>query len=230
MPGYPKDHPRPWRDKEWLREHYHDKQFTQQEMAEKAGCGRDTIKRWMDKHDVKRRTLSERAKLAGCEENIRPYMGDNGLDNRTIDDERVYDADWLREQHHENGVRIIQMAEMLDCSRHAVKYWMDKFDIERVEWEQPSGENSRTWEGGYADYYGPNWKEQRRKARDRDDHTCQSCGMTKEEMGREPDVHHIRPFRKFESHERANRLENLVCLCRECHAVWEGIPLRPHSD
>lgn len=97
--------------------------------------------------------------------------------------------------------------------------------------EHFSGENNPVWKGGKTRYYGPSWYKQRRKARERDDHTCQSCGVTKEEYGRSMSVHHIIPFREFgvDRHEEANRLSNLVSLCRECHRKYEGMYIRPDN-
>lgn len=93
------------------------------------------------------------------------------------------------------------------------------------EWRTANGiaEDSPLWKGGRLPYYGPSWKRQRRKAWQRDNHTCQECGATKEDTGREPDVHHILPFRLFgvERHEEANHLSNLICLCKRCHGIAE---------
>ncbi|TDL77612.1 HNH endonuclease [Rhodococcus qingshengii] len=82
-----------------------------------------------------------------------------------------------------------------------------------------TGENSGTWNGGDIDYYGPNWLHQRRLARKRDQFTCQDCGSTEKDYGKELSVHHIIPFRKFNGDwENANVLNNLVCLCEyPCH-------------
>lgn len=81
------------------------------------------------------------------------------------------------------------------------------------------GENSGTWAGGDIDYYGPNWLEQRRKARKRDNYTCQDCGVLEKDYPKELSVHHIIPFRNFNGDwERANELSNLVTLCEyPCH-------------
>lgn len=73
--------------------------------------------------------------------------------------------------------------------------------------------------------YGPTWPKIREKARARDGYQCQMCGLP--ESGRQHDVHHITPFRMFRDEtgaiqrERANRLENLVTLCPECHKKAE---------
>lgn len=80
-----------------------------------------------------------------------------------------------------------------------------------------SGENSPTWKGGKKHYKG-HWLKQRDLARQRDNYTCQLCGVTEEEWHKEMDVHHIRNYRKYEDKEEANKLENLVCLCNKCHS------------
>ena len=73
--------------------------------------------------------------------------------------------------------------------------------------------------------YGPNWPEQRGRARQRDRFTCQRCGASESQTGREHDVHHRVPFRQFgyvpgenEAYLQANDLANLVTLCRVCHS------------
>jgi len=78
-----------------------------------------------------------------------------------------------------------------------------------------------------ANDYGPNWPEQRDRARARDGYRCTVCGA-RETEGRQHDVHHIRPFRSFgyipgvnENYLLANRLENLRTLCRSCHQKVE---------
>jgi DEAD/DEAH box helicase domain-containing protein len=75
--------------------------------------------------------------------------------------------------------------------------------------------------------YGPNWQQQRNAARARDDFRCRQCGAS--ESGREHDVHHILPFRSFgyvsglnENYQQANVLDNLLTLCRACHARTEA--------
>jgi DEAD/DEAH box helicase domain-containing protein len=70
---------------------------------------------------------------------------------------------------------------------------------------------------------GPNWEQQRNRARARDGHRCRHCGVA-EQPRRAHDVHHVQPFRTFgyvrdqnDRYLEANRLENLVTLCRSCH-------------
>ncbi|MEZ4726664.1 MAG: DEAD/DEAH box helicase [Caldilineaceae bacterium] len=85
--------------------------------------------------------------------------------------------------------------------------------------------------------YGPNWQEQRRRVRARDHYRCTQCGAP-EPPGRQHDVHHLVPFRTFgyvpgfnETYREANRLENLVLVCRTCHRRLEsGVRTRTGLD
>jgi DEAD/DEAH box helicase domain-containing protein len=69
--------------------------------------------------------------------------------------------------------------------------------------------------------YGPSWNRQRNLARQRDHFKCQICG--KPENDRQHDVHHKIPLRAFRNEngvidtQKANRLENLITLCTNCH-------------
>jgi len=81
--------------------------------------------------------------------------------------------------------------------------------------------------------YGPNWRTHRDRARERDGYRCQICGIP--EKNRSHDVHHIKPLRAYvyeltaqhginEStlYDLANRLENLITLCPNCHKRAES--------
>lgn len=82
-----------------------------------------------------------------------------------------------------------------------------------------SGKNSPTWKGGKCKrfQYGSTWFSARRNARKRDEYVCQLCGKTEKDNEEQLSVHHITPFRTFSSYLEANKLDNLVCLCRRCH-------------
>ncbi|MEI6225365.1 MAG: Zn-binding domain-containing protein, partial [Deltaproteobacteria bacterium] len=73
-----------------------------------------------------------------------------------------------------------------------------------------------------------NWEPQRQAVRARDRYRCRQCG-TPEAGGRQHDVHHQIPFRSFgyvpgqnENYLLANTLDNLLTLCRACHARTEA--------
>jgi len=106
----------------------------------------------------------------------------------------------------------------------------------RGKWvsENKSGKDHPRWGGGTAEYYGPNWGQQRRKALERDGNECRVCGFSSSEEERGLHVHHKTPFRLFgdewEFHELANDLTNLVSLCPSCHIdVEEMYPIFPEE-
>jgi len=74
--------------------------------------------------------------------------------------------------------------------------------------------------------YGPGWGRLRLQVRARDGYLCQVCGAPEQE--REHDVHHKIPLRAFMDVTgglnlvQANRLENLVTLCPNCHRRAEA--------
>ncbi len=87
--------------------------------------------------------------------------------------------------------------------------------------------------------YGPEWPARRDAARARDGYRCQACGAV-EPPARQHDVHHRVPFRAFVADptlrqglpaelawQAANRPENLVTLCADCHHRAEaGVRIR----
>jgi 5-methylcytosine-specific restriction endonuclease McrA len=79
------------------------------------------------------------------------------------------------------------------------------------------------FKGGYKDYYGPTWPAAKRLARIRDNNTCQICGKTKAQEGKNLSIHHKWPFRLFglNNHEMANKLSNLITVCNNCHKSAE---------
>lgn len=92
------------------------------------------------------------------------------------------------------------------------------------------GENHPRWNGGKVRYYGPNWHKQRRRRLEKDNYECRECGMSDEEcrerFGQGLEIHHKTPIKQFENngeidYEAANRLDNLVSLCRVCHQKTE---------
>jgi DEAD/DEAH box helicase domain-containing protein len=83
------------------------------------------------------------------------------------------------------------------------------------------------WRDSVNDY-GPNWDTVREQVRVRDHFRCTQCGAA-EPPGRRHDVHHLVPFRTFgyvpginEHYRQANRLDNLILVCRACHQRLEA--------
>jgi 5-methylcytosine-specific restriction endonuclease McrA len=107
--------------------------------------------------------------------------------------------------------------DVVVCSEECRAAWLS---------EAFSGEGHPNWRGGGNQEYGPGWNEVRQAALERDDHQCVVCGATSEDLGRNPDVHHIVPVRAFAESEEttvedAHYLDNVVSLCIDCHRKAE---------
>ncbi len=79
---------------------------------------------------------------------------------------------------------------------------------------------------GKSNKYGKDWKEISQTVKQRDHYTCQNCG--KLESSVPFDVHHIKPFKSFTNPQQANKMENLITLCKQCHRNAE-IPVKIQS-
>lgn len=124
-----------------------------------------------------------------------------------------------------------ECGEIMNIPQYRPKpnYCGDCFDGKRGKiW---GGENSPLYQGGTTDYFGPNWKEQRKKALERDNFECVICGMAneihKEEFNQSIHVHHIRPRKEFVEdgefdYTEANKIDNLISLCNSHHRSVES--------
>lgn len=84
------------------------------------------------------------------------------------------------------------------------------------------GELNHNYSGGTTNFRGPNWESQARAARKRDGLKCQVCFRHGPTEKIKIEVHHIIPYRNFRNDwESANKLSNLISLCRQCHVKVE---------
>ena len=67
--------------------------------------------------------------------------------------------------------------------------------------------------------YGSTWNQVRKIILERDQFTCQICGLSGDSASLH--VHHKIPFRTFSNLTEANRVENLITLCPTCHRLAE---------
>lgn len=108
------------------------------------------------------------------------------------------------------------------CSRECLADWMS---------ENRSGKDHHQWLEGSRSYTGK-WWSVRREVLQRDDYRCQYCGKESDEIGRNPDVHHIVPLKTFDDPQDAHTLDNLISLCPTCHrnAEYGNIEITPSFD
>jgi len=102
----------PYRDRNWMHEHYVVLQESTPVMARKANCGHDTIWRWLRKFDIPIRTRQESTLLRDARE-FQPYRNE----------------DWLREHYVILQESITVMAQKADCGCGTIWSWLHKFNI-----------------------------------------------------------------------------------------------------
>jgi len=197
-------HGREYHDEELLRELYIEQELSSLEIAERYGVADHTIRDALRRNGIEVRTT--------------------GKSLRTDTPDELKDEQTLRRLYKKEGKSEAEIAELLDVSQCSVNYFRRRHGIEANE--PPSGREHYNYKPETESLdYGDNWHEKRRETLERDGYECQACGADGEDCYL--DVHHIRPIKTFDVPERANTLDNLVCLCRSCHRQWEGIPLRP---
>lgn len=207
----------PWKDEETLRRLYHHEEQSLEGVAAELGCDCATIHLWFSKHGIERRDLSDAQALR------------HGTYHTALTDEAQ-----MREWYLEREWTSERIAEEVGVTPATAWQWLTRHGIEtRPPASEPLYDHPS--ERDYV-YYGPNWREQRTRRLERDDHQCVICKQDneshREEHGNGLHVHHIQPLLTFRDgddydYEAANRLTNLVTLCHGCHVKWEGIPLRP---
>jgi len=191
-----------YRNEEWLRIQYVEKELSQREIANLCGCSRQPIKTMLKSHNIKTRSPG-------------------GVSNV---DERLKNENWVRQKYHKEHKTTREIADICGCSCHAVHNWLKRHGIEtrsrtpaadkrlrKKQWlyeqyiekqkstsqiadicgcyrstvgqwlkrhniktrpKAPSGSENPNWNGGKKPY-GDGWNEQKRQTiRSRDGHTC----------------------------------------------------------
>lgn len=206
--------------KDWLRQKYREENKTFKEISEALDVGESTVRDWVEKLGIEKRSSEERYRLQTKKQ----------IERKTPDE--LLSEQWLREHYVEEDLSGTQVADKLDCTCVTVYKWLKRHDIEIGTESQPCGADHWAHKG-YDGEYGEGWNQPKRKeVRERDDYECQICGLSQEEHrqknGCKLHVHHIIPIRQFESgKKRANEPPNLITVCAQCHSRWEGVPLKP---
>lgn len=125
----------------------------------------------------------------------------------------------------DKGLTQPEIADILGCSGPYLCRLMKDMDIETRSKGARAGEDHPKWaDGGSSRYYG-SWDKAKKKALERDEYTCRSCGGTREDYKHRTvsglEVHHHKPYSAFEDKTEANKLSNLITLCVECHPKYE---------
>jgi len=96
-----------WQQEAVLRREYIERGKSTTEVANDLGCSRATILRWLDKHGI----------------DTRPQHG--------FADERLRDAEKMRELYLEQELSCSDIGSLFDCGEETVRNWLEKHNIER---------------------------------------------------------------------------------------------------
>ena len=85
------------------------------------------------------------------------------------------------------------------------------------------------WKGGKIWWRGARWDTIKKQIKERDNYTCQECGITEDEWikssGQPLQVHHIELYRISKN----NHPNNLTTLCNRCHTKADAINLKNYE-
>lgn len=105
---------KPWRDEQRLRELYWDKEMSQRSIGEKLGCSPRTVRTWMDKYNIEKRTTTEAVEVSeSSEADDRPWQNESTL----------------RHLYCEKDMSVVEIANELDGGHNTIHKWLEKHEI-----------------------------------------------------------------------------------------------------
>lgn len=240
---------RKYRDPDWLRREYYEKERSITDIADELGVDHTTISKWRRRLDIpkpervielecpvcgddftREKSRVDRTKHASvCSPECHYEGRSEGVIQREVEGGE-YDTDGPTLLHREckncgDGFTTTPAEDNEHCSRGCFL---------EVHSDRMSGEGNPAWVDGSSrekrSWRGENWDEVRLKVYERDDYTCQKCGVkciarsryNGDNGSRIIQAHHIDGYEGPED----NELDNLVTLCASCHTeVEEGADL-----
>ena len=128
-----------------------------QEIADELGVSESTIHKWISKHNIESRSVSEARELLF-------------QDSR----EKYRDETWLREQYWGEGKSAYEIADICDVSPSTIQYFFEKFEL-----EMRSQKESTRARNNYPKYYDKEWlTEQYKKEMKSTVEIATECGVT----------------------------------------------------
>lgn len=225
-----------YKRRKWLYQEYHEKERESSEIAKEFDIHPSTVNTWRKRLDIPQHECYSEYKCYICNESFQ-RLDSKAKNNNKQFCSRECVNEWKSQLTGEDAFAWKDKSPV-SCEWCGKEFFVKPFkeknqdnffcDIENCfsRWwmENYSGKNAPTWRGGYKDYYGESWNEQRMNALNRDDFKCKKCSVEQKDLDEELSVHHIEPFRNFDESSEANKLENLVSLCRSCHmkVEWGG--------
>lgn len=205
-------------DREWLQQKYEVEGLSTYQIATLVNRNPKQVWHWLKDYGI---ALRERT--WDTEPNTQPY----------------HDPEWLRAEYVDKKRSAGEIANQFDVEDENILYFLKKFGIKRrnasevrkvKRWGLSGDQNPMfgkrgkevpSWKGGLtperqAFYSSIEWAKAVKVVWQRDNATCQRCGI-KKERGRKDLLMHIHHVVSFQVKEQRADPANLVLLCATCH-------------
>jgi len=115
------------RNKSWLYRKYWEEKLSLSQIAELCGCGKETIRYWMRKFDIKHRTMSEAIKISANRPEVRKRRT---MQNRhNIKDKLYGDQGWLYQKYWGEKLSTVQIGKLCKVNNVTIGCWIKKHEI-----------------------------------------------------------------------------------------------------
>jgi len=185
-------------------------------MDKHLGIASPTVTEWMKEFNILNRTISE--------DNQRRY---SRMSDEEIKQQTIAANNHVRKHGHPQYLGRIGWSRGLSKNTHpGLMATSIKQTGENNPMYDQCGELHPLWKGGKIWWRGKRWDTIKKLVKERDDYTCQHCGITEKEwmikVGQPLQVHHIILYRISKN----NEFNNLITLCGSCHRKADSKNLR----
>ena len=120
--------PKPFWNKEWLFNEYVINQKSSSEIASLFSVTENNITKWLQKHDIPRRTVSETRKIKhwGCAGKSNPMYQKTWKSPKPF-----WNKKWFLKEYITKRKSSVQIAKEQGVSKHTIDYWKKKHKIYR---------------------------------------------------------------------------------------------------
>jgi len=141
---------------------------------------------------------------------------------RKISNEKLKKDNWLNYKSSRDKLRKIMKTDEYKLKARKVKLGNKNPMFGKKPWNWIGIDKRDKY--GNADR-GFDWKKIKKIVKERDNYTCQICGITEKDTKQYLQVHHLIKYSIFKD----NDLDNLITLCPKCHANSETQFLKVNS-
>jgi 5-methylcytosine-specific restriction endonuclease McrA len=141
---------------------------------------------------------------------------DTGIKARKVSHNKQKNHNWLNDKSSRDKLKNIMNTEEFKLKCRNAKLGVKNPMYGKYGILNPSYKGGSIRKYGSSDR-GFNWKFIRSKIKQRDNYTCQECGIKEQDYYQNLQVHHKIPYKCTQD----NSEDNLITLCSKCHAKLE---------